>query len=320
MTWWKLLVSALVLGGAFSSPVRGDDMDLSLGRLRIAAKFPECARSSGFCPDNELFERLVSELALALAPPVSTPAHTAGLKGISVGLMHSVTTIQGGALYWRRGTEGDAAAAEQEYNPNPARALHWSRLQLRKGLPFGIELAGHVGHGFDTSMWAVGGQLKLALAEGFRSGWGQAPDVALAVGTQALVGTPDLTLFVHSFKLVFSKPYVVAAGIRLTPLLSSELIAITADSAFLDFDWDPCRAEGVCAAEDPAAGFARFERLRQWRLRWSLGFELSVSEARVLVVVAGEVPRMRLDSGASAYGGERAEAQIALTAGLAWDF
>lgn len=320
MSWWKLLVSGLVLGGALASPAQGDDMDLSLGRLRIAANFPECARSSGFCPDDELFERLISELALAVTPPVSTPAHTAGLRGIAVGVLHTVTTIQGGSIHWRRGTEGDTTAVEQQYNPNPARSLHWTRLQLRKGLPFGVELAGHVGHGFDTSMWAVGGQLKLALVEGFRSGWGQAPDVAIAVGTQALVGAADLTLFVHSFRLLLSKPYVVGTGMRLTPLLASELLAIAADSAFLDFDWDACQMGKVCMSEDLAAGVARFHRLRQWRLRWSLGFELSVSELRLLVAVAGEVPRAVLNSPASAYGGRRAEAQIAVTAGAAWEF
>ena len=322
VSWCKLLVGTLLLGlvGVNPQPARAEAMDLSLGRLRVPADYAQCARTAGFCPDQELFERLVSELAMAVAPPASTAAHTAGLKGLSVGLLHTVTSIQGGAYYWKRGTQGDASAAEQELNQDPARVLQWTRLQLRKGLPFGVEVAGHVGYGFNTSMWAIGGQLKIAILEGFRSGWGAAPDVAVAVGTQAVVGAADLRLFVHSLKLLLSKPYVIGGNVRLTPILSGELLAVAANSGYLDFDWNLCTQDDSCEDASSGSGVARFAPLRQWRVRWALGAELALSDVRLLLTAAGEAPRLVLDSPASPYGGRTAEFQIAVTAGAAIEF
>src|SRR5712671_6074927 len=100
-----------MLGVLLSLPSRGaraDSMDLALSRLRIAGGLANCPPSvAGFCPAQELFERLVSELAVAMAPPVNTPARSLGSRGLGLSIDTTMTSIEGRRPYWVLGTEGD---------------------------------------------------------------------------------------------------------------------------------------------------------------------------------------------------------------------
>ncbi|NIS35788.1 MAG: hypothetical protein GWO04_40220, partial [Actinobacteria bacterium] len=64
-------------------------------------------------------------------------AATTGTKGFYLGFETSIASIDDGADYWRLGTRGDGTGGENRFVNE---SLVSSRLHLRKGLPFGLEI------------------------------------------------------------------------------------------------------------------------------------------------------------------------------------
>lgn len=257
------------------------DMDPTLSRFRIPPGEGGCPDAGAFCPNDEAFERLVSDLSVGIAPPVSGGAATLGLRGFSVHYSVAVTPISG--QHWVAGTEGPDAAASG-HNPSPSGALTWNRLELRKGLPFGLEIGGTVGHGFDSSLWLLGAEIRAALFEGYRSGLGALPDVAVRGVLQTLLGSPDMSLQTLTFDVTLSKLYVVAGRYRLTPLLALSALFTSAETEPIDLTpevsaWEECRAqpgEDRCATDSGANDLrntVRFASLDQTRIRLFAGIE-----------------------------------------------
>ncbi|MET0386959.1 MAG: hypothetical protein ABW321_13420 [Polyangiales bacterium] len=287
---------ALLLASAANAPQRASagDMDPSLSRLVHAAGDEGCPETgeATLCPDHGAFEHLVSELAGGLAPPIAAGAATDGARGFYVGLSSTATTLRGDSRYWARGTRGDDPA--QRENADVAKLLVWNRLDVRKGLPFGLEVGSSVGFGAETSLWVVSGQLKLALFEGFRSGLGALPDVAIRVVTQHVIGAADLSLQTYATDLTVSKPFVLLQEHVLTPLLALQLLFLSAKSGVVDLT-PASDAFAACAPERGApngldlqctGGSGRVELAENVRFR-------SVSHTRARLVVGAE-ERFRL--------------------------
>lgn len=214
---------------------RAGDMDPELTRLSQPAGSGGCPATglASVCPDNSSFELLATELAGALAPTVSAGAATGGIRGFYVGLSSTASSIRSGQRYWARGTRGADPTAAQ--NNSVDSLLSFNRLDVRKGLPFGLEVGSSIGFGLHTSLWVIGAELKLALFEGFRSGLGALPDVALRAVAQAVVGSPQLSLQTQAFDITLSKPLVFLQEHTLTPLLALQLLFLHARSAAVNF-------------------------------------------------------------------------------------
>lgn len=257
------------------------DMDPALSRLRVPPGEGGCPDTGAFCPNDEAFERLISDLSAGVAPPVNSGAATLGLRGFAVHWSLSVTPISG--QHWITGTEGPNPAGSS-HNPSPNGTLTWNRLELRKGLPFGLEVGGVIGHGFDSSLWLLGAEIRAALFEGYRSGLGALPDVAVRGVMQTLVGSPDLSLHTLTFDVTLSKPYVIAGRHRVTPLIALQALFTNADTEPVDLTpdvsaWDECQAQPGnerCATESGANDLrnsVRFASLDQTRVRLFVGVE-----------------------------------------------
>src|SRR3954468_16786183 len=67
------------------------DMDPELSRLRIPPGKGGCPASGPFCPNDEAFERLVSDLGVGVAPAVDGGAASLGLRGFSLELSMAFT-------------------------------------------------------------------------------------------------------------------------------------------------------------------------------------------------------------------------------------
>ena len=227
------LVIALALSAALAERALAEPMDPVLSRLRIAGGNAGCRNVSdvNFCKDDELFERLVSELGVALAPPMVSPAASHGPSGLALALDVTVTNVDAHAAQWSRTQAG--AAGE------PDAVLAWTHATLRKGLPFGLEVGTTIGRGHATSLWSLGLSLKWAIVEGFRTGIGVLPDVALQATTTRSMGLDDLTLATHTGELLFSKPLHVGRGYRVAPLLGVQLLFIEAESGLVDLTPGP---------------------------------------------------------------------------------
>ncbi|MFT5356378.1 MAG: hypothetical protein ACI9KE_003603, partial [Polyangiales bacterium] len=216
-----LLVTALMS----AHPVQADDMSLSLSRLRT-----ETAPGSGsWEPNNDAFTRLASQLGFALAAPNLAPARTTGYRGFYIGFETSVAGIDDGADYWADGTEGDDMSTGR--NRFVSSALTSSRLSLRKGLPYGLEIGASLGRFYNTDSWIWGGELRIALLEGFREGvMGFIPDLAVRGAVRTLTGESELHITVPSLDFIASKPIVLGGAVVFTPIIAAQLMWILADS------------------------------------------------------------------------------------------
>lgn len=224
------MLLALLASGSLASPVRAEDMDPVLSRLRIVYG-RGCAGGSAevLCKNAESFERLASELGVALAPALVSPASSHGPSGISLALDTTITSIHADDAHWR----GTVSAQ----SPDPV--LVWTHATLRKGLPFGLEVGASIGRGHATSLWSLGLSVKWAIVEGFRTGLGALPDLAVQASTTRSMGLDDLTLATHTLDLLLSKPLHVGAGYRIAPMLGTQLLFLEAESGLVDLTPGP---------------------------------------------------------------------------------
>jgi hypothetical protein len=206
-------------------------MDLALSRLRLVNGQGGC---SGTCPDQELFERLVSELAVSMAPPVDGPARTVGPRALQLSFDTTVTSIEAHRAYWALGTEGDGSHGAEGYNASPQSALVFTRVQARKGLPFGLEAGATLGRGLGTSLWTLGLALKWALFEGFRTGLGRLPDVAVQGAVNQSVGSSQASVRLYIVDLTLSKPFVVQHTWSISPFTGLQLLFARVESGVVD--------------------------------------------------------------------------------------
>jgi hypothetical protein len=212
-------------------------MDLALSRLRVPSGQGGCPgpASIKFCPDQELFDRLMSEYAVAMAPPTSGPARGGGTRSFQLTFNSTVTSIEGGRGYWLQGTEGDGSGKNGgTLNDSPQSVMVWNRAEARKGLPFGFEIGAALGQGLNTSLWSFGLALKWALVEGFHSGLGRFPDVSLQLAIDRSVGSSQAALQLVSFDFTLSKPIVVERTWTVSPFTGVQLLFSHAESGLID--------------------------------------------------------------------------------------
>lgn len=220
---WALVAGIALAAALAPRVVLAEPMDPILSRLRIVGSQSTCPASEhGWCKNSEQFERLVSELGVSIAPPLVSPAASDGPSGLGLALDMTLTSLDANAGHWQSGT----------VSPDPV--LVWTHATLRKGLPFGLEVGTTIGRGHGTSLWSLGLSLKWAIVEGFRTGAGVLPDVALQGTTTRSMGLDDLTLATHTLDLLFSKPLHVGRGYRIAPMLGVQMLFVEAESGLVD--------------------------------------------------------------------------------------
>lgn len=286
-TWKVALAVASLAGWAPLRAARAADMDPAPERLFLEPKnlpsgtscqgiaqnpqafidgHPGLSPGSFPClPNNIAWANLMSELGYALAPSAFHPARTAGFGGFAFSIEASFAHINADAVdstgtpYWRAGTEGPGDPGSHQVsvvNKNPDSILQIYSLNIRKGLPFGLEVAGVVGIVAKTSLWVGGADLTWALFEGYRTGvLGYLPDVAIGAGVRTLEGLSKFSLTTVGMDAQLSKPLAVADSAVVTPYLGAQRLIIFADSAVVDStpSVDPLRQCGY-QGRDPQTG------------------------------------------------------------------
>jgi len=342
----RLRIAVCLATLAWAAPAAADEMDLALGRLRIANA------DGSFSPDQEAWRWLVGQVGSSMTPQLTTPASSLGTRGFELRLETSITPLDdpsdcnsstGERCYWRRGTEGDAASVPGTGNRFVSNNHILTRLTLRKGLPYGVELAASAGRLARTETWIWGGEVKISLLEGFRESWpALIPDLAVRGSVATMMGESELSLTVASLDLLVSKDLVAGRTLTITPLFGVQLSWIFADSEVVDLTperdaWsecvaipgtpfvpDPSNPNSNLATSSPACtgditeyrNVTQFERIRAFRPRMALGFQIRY---RPLVVGATmhwdlKTPESA-DAAAGALGAPR-QWNVALSAGL----
>jgi hypothetical protein len=284
---WKVAVAVGPLAAAVASacPAGAGEMDPAPERLVLQpnpipagtscqqiAQSPQAFIDShpglvpnGFpcLPNNVAWANLMGELGYAIAPSAFHPARTTGLGGFALSLEASFAHINADATdstntqYWHAGTQGPIDPATHHFsisNQHPDSILQIYTIKVRKGLAYGIEIAGVLGAVANTSLWVGGGDLHWALLEGYRTGLlGYLPDVAVGGGVRTLGGSPKFFLTTVGLDAQLSKPLTLADSAVLTPYLGAQRLIIFADSAVADLtpNVDPLQQCGYLGPNVP---------------------------------------------------------------------
>jgi len=200
------------------------------------------------------FRSLMSELGVAIAPRLMTPADTLGFAGFQFSAELGVTKINpnrkvGDAPNDRAYWDGIQSVSAL----NPAAASRDSYITtvggyVRKGMwlplpafEFGAGALSIVG----SRMYVLQGYAKLALQEGFHGWW--LPSLAVRGGASQLLGTSEVDLTVYSLDVLASKAFDIGGTARLEPFLGWSVLFISAKSGVID-------ATPTCDAFAPPGG------------------------------------------------------------------
>jgi hypothetical protein len=207
-------------------------------------------------PNNVSWSNLMSELGYAIAPSAFHPARTTGLGGFALSFEASFAKINAdatdstGTQYWHTGTRGDVNPNTNGFsgvNKYPDSILQIYSVKARKGLPFGLEIAGVLGYVGNTSLWLGGADLHWAVLEGFRTGiLGYLPDIAFGGGVRTVGGADTFFLTTVGIDGQISKPLTLGDSAVLTPYVGGQRLLIFADSTVVNLapGIDPLQACG----------------------------------------------------------------------------
>lgn len=206
-------------------PAEAQRMNLALSRLRVAD-------GANFVPDNEAWSSLATQLSGALIPPLLEPARTRGPRSFYLGVETMLTGIDAAQDYWQRGTEGDGSDAER--NRAVDSILSWTRISIRKPLPFGFELGTSVGYLTNTDYFTLGLEIRWALLEGWtgRDWW--VPDLAVRAAVQTLVGDAQFNMTVVALDATLSNSVVIGDAFELSPYIAGQINWVFADTELVD--------------------------------------------------------------------------------------
>jgi hypothetical protein len=207
--------------------------------------------------------------------------------GFDVSFETNVTKISDQTGYWSRGSNGSGPQAFDTCNgrnDDVSPVLTSNRLRISKGLPLGFTIGATVGRVYNTSLWLVGGDLKLALIEGLRR-WPM-PDVAVRGAVNTTVGNAAYTLTSVAADLILSKNIVTANVMQLSPYAGAGMVYTFATSELVDLTpnidalncaagTDPvCDDQGLGASPDDIGHDRPFRDLTLRRYRAFLGLAL----------------------------------------------
>jgi hypothetical protein len=166
------------------------------------------------------FARLGSALGLAFAPAWNEPAGTTGQAGFETSL--SVNGAFVGLTKAEWATEG---------GKEPPPVLPVTSLHLRKGLGGSIDLGFRVSYLPGSQMVGMGAELRAGLLDGLES----APDVAVRVWGEHLLGAGELFVNEVGADLLVSRSFGLGGLLQLQPFLQIGVAFLQLDAAWVDF-------------------------------------------------------------------------------------
>jgi hypothetical protein len=185
-----------------------------------------------------MFKRLMNQWGFAFAPTAMHSARTTGYGGFHMSIEAAYTKIDDKAEYWKLGTQGARDPSSNKgsvINSGPPSMLQLYSVRVRKNFGFGLELATQVGFMPSTTILSGGADVRMALLEGFRTGFlGIIPDVAVGGGVRTITGTPEFQLTTVGLDVQVSKPITIASQSVLTPWVGYQYLWIFGDSGLID--------------------------------------------------------------------------------------
>ena len=217
-------LSAMVIGAAafWSLPAHAawpDDVS-----LEALADDPGSTQDS-----RNAYSTVVRELGVAIANPSMGAARTSGMNGFDIQLVNSLAFIDA-----RSGRASDPAPWQRVREDGDASRTMWlPGVNVRKGLPLGLEVGGRFSYVGMSRQTVVGGYGRWGLVEGYR----QAPDIVVQIGYSAYVGNDQIDLGVMdcSGSIGYTAPFGRKAGLNegtFSPFVGGGVYVIDASPRF----------------------------------------------------------------------------------------
>ncbi|TVQ97253.1 MAG: hypothetical protein EA398_14895 [Deltaproteobacteria bacterium] len=216
-----LAVAALALVSLPGSAAAGTN-DITLGR------FGECnvtanSRCFGVIVNEEAYRQLSRDLGLLTQPRNAAPAGTLGTAGFAFRIDHSFHTIDAQSEGWQLG----------RVTPSDDDLLHTSHFHVRKGLPFGFEIEGSVGHLWGSEMMTVGTGIKWSPLEDI---YWPAPDLSFRGSVGTLLGVPTMNVTTIGADVLLGTRVGVGHVMTISPWAGYSLAAVVSSTRMLDAD------------------------------------------------------------------------------------
>jgi hypothetical protein len=193
---------------------------------------------SSCAPNHVAFKQLMAQWGFALAPAAMHTARTTGFGGFHFSLEAMYTKIDNDSSYWKLGTQGPRDPTSNKasiFNSSPPSMIQMYSIRVRKSFGFGLELATQVGYVPSSTILSGGADVRMALLEGFRTGFlGILPDVAVGGGVRTITGTPEFQLTTVGLDVQLSKPIALASQSVLSPWIGYQYLWIFGDSGLID--------------------------------------------------------------------------------------
>ncbi len=237
----KVAIAAIAAGAAWlggSQSAHANPMDIAPERLATCANpAAGCGTEGNYLrADNAAWGKLIASYGMAIAPSAMHPARTTGYGGFEMSLFGTITTVANGEDYMKKGTEGAINGGKfPTSNGTPDGTLQVYGVTARKGLPYGFEIQGNVGYMANTELTMLGGGIRFAPLEGFRTGaLGVLPDISVGGYVNTLTGTNKVKLTVPALDVQVSKPFSIANQLIFQPYIGWQMLWIDGDSGVVD--------------------------------------------------------------------------------------
>ena len=227
------LVVCAVLAVAPAAAHAGDN-DLVLGRLATLIADGGGTDPTRTVAHNLEFRSLVSELGVALAPRLSTPADTLGFGGFQFSADLSWTSISNRASYWRalQSSPDPAGSGVMAHGEGQLQNLG---MFVRKGMWFpvpSLEFGAGAVHLLNSRLWTAQGYAKVALHEGYHDL--PIPSLAVRGAVSRLIGQKDLDLTIVSIDASVSKHVGIGGTWNANPYFGYNALIIIPRSEVID--------------------------------------------------------------------------------------
>ncbi len=217
--FWVASLSLL----AISAEARAGENDFRLNAKKDGAGLLFKDDGGGAAvPLDERWRAFSTQLGFVFAPRLASPAETLGHSGFHVSAMWSGTFVSSTEPYWN--------VTERAQRTSPASMLHSLQLDVRKGLPFSLEIGANFVWLVDSELFAPGLEVRWALHEGY----GYTPDFALRGSVNHMIGNRDMLLTTAGVDAVLSKNFGLFGMVNVAPYMSWSLIFIAASSRVID--------------------------------------------------------------------------------------
>lgn len=222
-----LAISGIAISFVLPSEATANPHDISIRGLGR----PKSASLSD--PAVQRYQKLTSELAIALAPRALAPAETLGMSGFEFSIVSTTADISEKADYWQ-GQPGQPIfeGVLPTHGSRQVPGTFWvPTAHLRKGLPLSSEIGISGAYLAFSEMFMMGAEFKIALHESYFR-WVPAISVRGAAGR--LFGSSDLDMITAEFDGIASLPFGIGGMAQVTPYVGYGRLFAHVNSQVLD--------------------------------------------------------------------------------------